>query len=187
MKKILILIALSGGLLNVLAQDTLQFNANLSGANETPPNNSSLSGIGTFSLTGNSLDFSVLIQPATFPSDAGVYGAGNSLIFDLGTPIIDAPGPNGQPGSVSYSGNASLTAQEITDLESGQGFVNIMTSAFPSGEIRGQISSVPEPSSSILFNAGIGMALLFLRKRKQCRPPTPEKLVGKNQRLRPRF
>jgi hypothetical protein len=55
-----------------------------------------------------------------------------------------------------------LTTGQITDLQAGNLYVNIRDSVFPSGEIRGQLEAVPEPSTLAL--AGIG-ALAFLAAR----------------------
>lgn len=152
MKKLFATIILAGLWVTAQAQGTLQFSATLSGANENPPNGSVLMGKGTFSLVGNSLDFAVLLQAITTPASGGVFDTSNSLVFDLGTPLINAPGPTGQPGSTSYTGTLDLTSQEISALRSGAWHVNILTSAYPNGEISGQIAPVPEPSILALFS-----------------------------------
>jgi CHRD domain-containing protein len=61
------------------------------------------------------------------------------LFLDFGTPIIAEPGPSGQPGELICSGNLTLNAQSITDLETGKWFVNVLSAAYTNGEIRGQI------------------------------------------------
>jgi hypothetical protein len=69
----------------------------------------------------------------------------------------------------SYSGTGNLTAGQITDMMAGNTYINITDSVFPSGEIRGQIlpSSVPEPSSVILFGLGAVALLPFARHRRK--------------------
>ena len=61
-----------------------------------------------------------------------------------------------------------LTAAQITALETGNTYINIHTVDFPTGEIRGQISVVPEPASLVLGATG-AMALLgygWLRRKR---------------------
>jgi hypothetical protein len=61
-----------------------------------------------------------------------------------------------------------LTASYITALVAGSYYLNIRTSAFTGGEIRGQITAVPEPGPLAL--AGLGAATVFggawLRRRR---------------------
>jgi hypothetical protein len=55
-----------------------------------------------------------------------------------------------------------LTTQQITDLESGNFYINIADSVFPSGEIRGQLVAVPEPATylaAILLLIPFGVTL----------------------------
>jgi len=149
----------------VHAQGTIQYTANLGGANEVTPNNSSAFGTGSLSLTGSTLAFVVSIHPGIGTTDAGFYGpasAGetNSQIFDLGTAHFVAP-RDGFPGAVEYDGNFSLTSQQISDLQSGLWYVNIFTSAYPSGELRGQIQPVPEPMATVICLFGGALALAF--------------------------
>ncbi len=58
-------------------------------------------------------------------------------------------------------GNATITAQQADDLISGLWYVNIHTTAFGGGEIRGQV--VPAPGAMMLL-AGAG---LFATRRRR--------------------
>ena len=173
MKKLLTLSLLIGGLAPAFAQGTLQFTASINGHNEVLPNNSMLAGSGSFTLTGNSLDFLILIQPAFSPTSAGIYGpaapgVNGPFIVDLGTPGIVAPypGPPPDPGHVGYSGSFTLTPQQLSDLENGLWYVNVLTSAYPGGEIRGQIVPVPEPSTWALMVVAGGL-IGYLKGKKR--------------------
>jgi len=75
------------------------------------------------------------------------------------------------PTGVSIGGGP-ISAPSVTflsTLTAGQGYVNVHSQAFPSGEIRGQLiqaSAVPEPSTYALLLAGI-VALGFVARRSQ--------------------
>ncbi len=71
-------------------------------------------------------------------------------------------------GLVSPSiGNSLIAAGQANDLLAGLYYINIHTGAFPGGEIRGQVSRVPEPSTAILLVSGIFGLLAFARRRRR--------------------
>ncbi|MBW2397186.1 MAG: CHRD domain-containing protein [Deltaproteobacteria bacterium] len=62
-------------------------------------------------------------------------------------------------------GNAALSAGQAADLLAGLWYLNLHTTAFAGGEIRGQVLSVPEPTTLALV--GGGLFLLAVRRRRQ--------------------
>jgi len=60
---------------------------------------------------------------------------------------------------------ASQEPTLLAGLAAGDAYLNIHTTAFPGGEIRGFLTTVPEPGGYLLFGAALaGIALL--RKRR---------------------
>ncbi len=160
--------------LSVLAKaDTITFTATLQGSQEVPPRNTSATGTATVILddvTGKgtiSVSFSGLSAAVTgghihccaFP------GANGPVIvpFDAALTLT----ANGTAGSLTNYA-FTLTAAQITAMKNGQTYVNIHTSTFPGGEIRGQLNAVPEPGTLLLLGAGlVSVAGKLRKKRKQ--------------------
>ena len=163
MKRTLILLILIAAVLSVQAQGTTQFTASLTGANENPPNNSRWSGVGTFSLTEDSLSYELDMPLFVYPTGGGIFDGNSILVSGFGTPIIFAPGPSGQPGGLIYFGSVTLSPQGVADLRNGNWFVNVLTSAYPNGEILGKIAPVPEPSMLVW----LGLAGLMVVRPKR--------------------
>ncbi len=145
-----------------------QFTANLTGAQEVPPNSSAHSAAGNFTLNGSFLQWTVSLDPSFFEDTGGfVHGPASPgstapVLFDLGTRFVfNPPG-----GNVVYFGNRTLNGAETSDLLAGLWYANITSAAFPNGEIRGQIVTVPEPSTWTLMIGG-GLALFYATRRKR--------------------
>jgi hypothetical protein len=162
MKFFSILLAILGSLTLTLAQAQSTFDANLDGLQEVPPNASPAFGFGDFLLSGTTLtstngSYSDLLGGASAVTinDAAV-GASGPVLFTL---TLDTPGNN----SGTFSGFGTLTAGQITDLQAGNLYVNIRSSVFPSGEIRGQLLAVPEPGTLAL--AGVGVLTWIIKRR----------------------
>lgn len=162
----LILVLVVGFCSNDFAQGTVQFEVVLSGANEIPANPSLGDGEAQFTLTGSSFTFLfggvVTFQDFATPIDITINGPANSsssapVLFDLGAPkvFLIQPPPGRGYGLQGVVDN--LTSPQINDLLAGKWYANIFTDSgnFPGGEIRGQITPVPEPSITFLFMGAV--------------------------------
>ena len=153
----------------ITAQAAMQFDVTLSGASEVPGNSSTFSGFGTLDLSGTSLTYSIKVfNPMPQPLDGtfnGPAGPGSTapVTVDLGAPSSDPQ------GWIWTSGVVFLSPSEASDLTAGDWYMNVLSSAFPSGELRGQIEPVPEPTTGILFVGGLGVLVWnhFRRLRKR--------------------
>ncbi len=171
MKTIFFTFLTLAGIIAAQAQGTFQFTVNLSGANEVPPNSSTATGSGTLSLTGQSLSYNfggLWTFNVTTGSINGPASPSSTapIIFDLGAPSFAVPNPP-DPGGYAFAGTINnLNIGQIDDLMAGLWYVNVYSSDDPSGEIRGKITAVPEPSAIGLLGLG-GVALLVSMRRKK--------------------
>ena len=182
-------------LFSVVARaDQLTFTATLTGSQEVPPTGSP--GIGsalvtldtvTHLLTVN-VSFAGLGSPTiashihcctppganaivatavpTFPGfPLGVTTGTYLMTFDLGL------ASSYNPAFITAHGGtvASAEAAFIAGLTSGQTYLNIHTSQFTGGEIRGQLQAVPEPATVLLLTSGVIGVLGSRRKRRKHR------------------
>jgi uncharacterized repeat protein (TIGR01451 family) len=123
------------------------FTATLSSGQEVPPNNSTATGTATLLLSPDentarvSLNFNGLSSAQTGAHIHGPAAPGVSA------PIL-FPLANGQLSDVIIA----LTPTDVQDLKNGLFYVNVHTSNFPNGEIRGQFGPAGS-ASSFQFNA----------------------------------
>ncbi|WP_227873340.1 CHRD domain-containing protein [Aphanothece sacrum] len=182
---------------------TMVFTANLTGANEDPPNASP--GLGTAIVTLDDIANTMRVQ-ATFSGLTGTTTVAHihsaTAVPGVGTVGVATttptfPGfPSGVTGGTydqtfnmtlvsSYNGsfltaNGGSTANAqialFNGIKSGSAYFNLHTTAFPGGEIRGFFVSVPEKSSTLGFLAlgTLGVASTFKRKLKPSKPSSKE-------------
>ena len=115
--------------------ETITFKAELSGANESPPNDSGAGGAAdaTFDTESRMLTWTVEYDGLTGPAiGAHIHGpadsGGNAGIV---IPFETTESP--------IEGSAEIPAEMVDALQSGQLYVNVHTEAHPGGEIRGQL------------------------------------------------
>jgi hypothetical protein len=153
--------------------DFIPLTATLTGAQETPPNSSTGTGGAAFSLDDVNR---ILVSAVTFQ---GLAGPTTSADIEDKAGSVVHPFPNSPPALTGFPVGVTqgsftdiwtgLTAANVTALEAGSYFINLRTSAFPNGEIRGQISSsaIPEPASLMLGTTAVVVLLggTWLRRR----------------------
>jgi len=119
---------------------TLKFSATLKGADETPPNDSTGTGSVTATLDTTSrlfsykVTYSGLTGPAVAAHFHGPAAAGASAPPQVPVPKTDLANP--------MQDKATLTPDQVKQLEGGQWYFNIHTAAHPGGELRGQLAEV---------------------------------------------
>ena len=168
MKKIIVCLALAATLPAGLVSAQSTFEAFLSGLGENPPNGSPGTGFGTVVLNAAQTQITVdeswsgLLATASASHIHGPGGVGTNapVLFPFtGVPAATA---GAIPEQVF-----SITAAQVTMLFQGFLYMNVHTSVFPGGEIRGQLLLVPEPSSIALLGlGGIPIAWRLWRKRR---------------------
>ena len=117
-------------------QASRTFGALLSGSTETPVNNSPNSGTATVALSDDLSQIAYFLQ---------VTGDLTPTMSHIHTGTIGTPGPVAIPLSLAFSagelisGTSPMNAQQVRTLLSAGYYVNVHTTAFPGGELRGQL------------------------------------------------
>jgi hypothetical protein len=173
----------------------LTFDANLDGPSESPANASPGIGDATvvFDTAANTMhvhvDFSGLLATTTashIHAATVTPGSGTAIVattvpsftgFPLGVTNGTYDGTLDMTAASSYSPTfvtaaggtiAGAEAFLLAALVAGDSYLNIHTTLFPGGEIRGFLNQVPEPSSVMLAAMGaIGLAAWGWRRRKR--------------------
>lgn len=171
----------------------LSFEASLSGPAESPPNASP--GTGFAHVDFDTISHMMHIQ-VTFGdllgttiashihSATAVAGVGTAVVATQVPTFIDFPlGVQGgtydktfdtlqtsfyNPSFVSANGGTAASAETalLAGMLAGKSYLNIHTSVFPSGEIRGFLQPVPEPSSIVMLGFGL-LGVLGLRRTRR--------------------
>ena len=122
-------------------------------------------GIGT--ITGSYDDVTNLLDYSLTWS--GLTGPATVAHFHLGAPGVSGGVQLGitDLSSPSVGSGISLSATQETNLLAGNWYVNIQTSAFGGGEIRGQViaTAIPEPGTSVLALGALGS--FFIRRSRR--------------------
>ncbi len=167
MKNILNCLLLAGALAAVSAQAQSTFQVTLTGLTENPVNGSPGIGFGTVVLNAAQTQITVdeswsgLTAAATASHIHGPAGLGtNAPVLFPFTGV-----PNATSGAIPEQ-TFSITPTQVGYLTSGLLYMNIHTSAFPGGEIRGQLVPAPEPSTYALGGMGLVATVWNLRRRK---------------------
>jgi len=181
------------GLATAAQAAVIVYTATLSGPNESPPNASPGTGSATVTIdtTANTMrvqaNFSGLtsgttashIHAATTTPLTGTAGVATTLPtftnFPLGVTsgtydntfdLLTAGSYN--PAFVTANGGTPATAEAalLAALAQGRAYLNIHTTNFGSGEIRGFLTAVPEPGSWMMMLIGFGAIGMVIRRRK---------------------
>jgi hypothetical protein len=167
------------------------FTATLNGASQSPANGSAGTASVDVTLDLDILDFRLdvvfhglsspvtgaAIHAATATPGSGIAGVavpvpgfpvgGTSGVYDQ-TFTIAVPSSY-DPAFIVTSGGTTSDALNafVASLEDGKAYLNIYTTAFPNGEIRGFLAEVPEPAgiSYLLIGTLSAAAILYRRRR----------------------
>jgi len=154
---------------------TLDVNG-LNGGNENPVNTSPASG-GT---VGVGIRYDDASNVLTVNAAYGIFGwAPLTGTYEGAHLHLGAAGENGpilvdlasihlpfNANSGFFSGNVTLSSAAGSALVAGNVYMNIHSSAFPGGEIRGQLTVVPEPEVIALAILGFGGMAMAMRRQK---------------------
>ena len=113
----------------------ISISTSLTGSQAVPPNNSTASGSGNITVDTSTSNFTATVTTAGITPTAvfiyqGAQGTQGLPVFQLAQTT---------PGSNNWVTSGKLTSSQISTLNAGQYYFNVQSTAFPNGEIRGQI------------------------------------------------
>jgi CHRD domain-containing protein len=158
-------------LISTARAQTLTFGVELDGFQEVPPNSSP--GVGDAELTLNTANgyvnivanggsYQDLLGNSSAVSINGPAGYGTNAAVIL---VLTLASPGTQSGT--FSGNGTLSSANMTAMINTETYINVRSNVYPSGEIRGQIVLIPEPTSAALVCLGGLAGFLTLRRRRR--------------------
>lgn len=147
--------------------------ATLTGSQEVPPVSTNASGVlfGSYDDVAKTINLAITVSGISQSNltashiHRGAVGVNGPAIFSIGSGSSYAV-----LGSqlIKVIVGAPFPAAEEANLLSGNTYINIHTTAYPAGEIRGQISALPVvPEPATMAGLGIGVGLLALRRRRK--------------------
>jgi hypothetical protein len=158
---ILVVAVLATGAVSPARAAIIYLEAYLDGLQEVPPNASPATGYASVQLdtATSKLSWNVAYS--------GLLASRTAAHFHVGPVGVSGPVTIGIAGTGGTAdtiiGSATLTATQISQVLAHQWYINVHSTLYPGGEIRGQV--VPEPSSAVLAALGlVGMALLGWRR-----------------------
>ena len=120
--------------------------------------------------TGNVGVATMLPTFTGFPS--GVTLGSYDMTFDMSlassyNQTVSPPAPSA--GFLQANGNSPATAFNtlLAGLDAKKAYLNVHTTTFPGGEIRGLLAPVPEPETYALMLAGLGVLGWAARRKQQ--------------------
>lgn len=146
----ILIIATSPLTLQLSAQESEQkFSAKLSGKEEVPPNQSPSAGLAWVKITDDKIAYEVNVTDMDKVNAAHIHlaeaGKNGPIVLTLfqGGPTEQVNGTVGEANVTSSNLEGPMKGKEVTDLvtaiKNGTTYVNVHTTDFPNGEIRGQL------------------------------------------------
>jgi hypothetical protein len=135
------------------------------------------SGTITFDNVANTLTFNNIAwsglsanSTAAHIHGPGAPGVPAGVLYPLNPTYTTVGGTSGTfsgtlPLVTNPNGTTFTIADQVTQLEGGLWYLNIHSTAFGGGEIRGQVLPVPEPSTLALIALGTGALIWRLRRK----------------------
>ena len=133
---IVLAIAVAFGLCLAVPAAASDYAATLDGFQEVPPVFTPASGVGGFDLDATKMFLYNISYGGLTGTEVSAHVQGPAATGQNGPVIFDLP-----LGAVKFGSFGPLTTQQEADLGAGLWYVNIVSTTYPSGEIRGQIFS----------------------------------------------